>query len=62
MPLRDYPPLWRSGRRSGRIGSSDMAEGEAWFEPKIIAFVGMDENRVWLRWITASEAEILKRN
>ena len=46
MPSRDYPPLWRSGRRSGRIGNLVMAEGEAGFEPKIIAFVGLDENRV----------------
>jgi coenzyme F420-reducing hydrogenase delta subunit len=28
---------------------------------EILKGVGMDEDRVWLRWIAASEVEILKR-
>ena len=39
-----------------------MAASEVEFELKNIAFVGTDENRVRLRWITASEAEIRKRD
>jgi len=28
---------------------------------EILKGVGMDEDRVWLRWIAAGEVEILKR-
>ena len=60
--MRGCPPLWKSGRRSGRISSRDMAASEVEFELKNIAFVGMDENRVGPRWIAACEEENLKRD
>lgn len=37
--MRGWLLLWRSGRRSGRIGSANMIANETEFEPKIIAFV-----------------------